>query len=143
MRFTALGEIGTLNPFVSLRRIGFYLIRVAGTDNGRVDKFVGPVRRDEQFGVAQFNINCITRHNVRDIHAENIRSLLFQQRGAFAILFCLIKLLLRHLTLLDLSGNDLIADDHLHAMDRRSGGRGENIAAADGEDAVIGIGLLD
>jgi len=109
-------KIGVFNPVVCFRRIGFTLAGIPGTYDGRVDKFIGSVCGNEQFGVVQFNLNDIFGHNVRHVHTEHIGSLLFEQRCTLSLLFGRVEFLFGDVSFFYFSTDHMFADFHFHAV---------------------------
>jgi hypothetical protein len=61
------------------------LVRVAGTDDRGIDKGIDPVGRDDQLRVGKLHPDSIAGKDVRHIHLENVRPLLFQKGGSLPV----------------------------------------------------------
>src|SRR5262249_57484686 len=108
------------------RRLG----RVARAEEGGIDEFIGFIRGYQDLRVAQLDLDVVAREDVRNVHAEDVRPLLLQQRRAFSLALSLLKLFLRRFAFLDLSDDDIVADRHFHAVNRRPGRQRKDIAPA-------------
>src|SRR5215203_4971859 len=115
--------------------------RVTWSNYGRKHDFVNAVSWNQEFGVAQFDLDLFLRHDVGQTHREDVWPLLFEQGSALPFLFGFLELLLRFLAFFDLRDDDLVADLHAHGVDRGARRRRENVRSIDGTRTFVTIDL--
>ena len=142
-RQTAFRHIGRSGPFFPVAAVIQDRADIAGTDNGRENELIGSVGRHDQFRIMQFNADFVTRHDIGNVHRENIRPLLGHHGSGLSFAFCRFKFFLGLFLFLNGCGHALVADLHLHSMYGDFGGCRENIAGIDGARPLVGVGLCN
>ena len=130
------------DPGLGLVALAIRRAVVARADHRRKNETIEPVFRQQQLGVAQFDIHHIAGKDVGDIHLEHVLTLLLQQGGGLACALGLLELDLGLLLLADLRLQLAIAEAYRHAIDRRPGRTGKHIARLKRPCALVAV-LLD
>jgi len=117
----SLVQGGVPRPFFGRRRRGFELAGVARPHHRWVDEFVKALAGSDHFRILQLGLDFITGKDVGHIHLEHIGTVLFEERGALALLLCLLVNRPRFLTLADFGHDGAFADGHPHTVHRGPG----------------------
>ncbi len=134
-------QIGSFHPAVLVRILQQTCI--ARADYRGENKLIGALRGSNQLCVKELDAHIVAGHDICHVHGEHVRALLLEQRGAFPFAFRLLIFRLCLLLFLNLGGDNVIADNHLHSMDGDACGSGKDIAGVYGRFSFIGVGLSD
>ena len=135
-----VGGIGVGDP-VGVRRGLQRVAAVARPDHGRIDQLVDALGRHQQLAVLQGQVDLVAGHDVGDVHHEDVRPLLREQRGTLALLLGGLEELRRLFLLLDPGLDDPLADLHGQAMHGGAGRPGKDIAGVDRARARVAVTL--
>ena len=140
-RLLAFHEIRILDPLVGFRGARLGLVRVSRSYHRRVNELIFAAFRNQQLGVTQFHFHGIARHDVGDVHLENVRPMLFEQGRALAFRFRLFVGVPRFLARLDFRLQQMVADFHLHSVDGRPGRTRKHVGRFQRNAARVRVGL--
>ncbi|OQB94453.1 MAG: hypothetical protein BWX86_01453 [Verrucomicrobia bacterium ADurb.Bin122] len=116
-------------------------VGVARADDGGEHPLVDAGGGHEQLAVCELHLDDVAGADVGDGHLEDIRALLFEQRGGFALGLGLLVGLFRLHALLHFGNDAALAERHGESVDGSAGGGREDVGGLDGRLATVLVGL--